>query len=341
MGAPHPSHHHGSHGAGTGVARAFRWSILLNGALTALQLVVGLGFGSLALIGDALHNLGDVVGLALGWGAERLSRQPAKGRFTYGYGRSTHLASLLNALLIFSAGVVVVVEAIQRLFAPVPLVSTPVAWAAAAGIVVNLLSARLFGHDHHHDLNQRAAVVHLLTDAAVSVAVLLSALLVGLTGWLWLDPLTAIGVGVAVMASAWGLLREALALNLDAVPPGIDLEQVRAVLLALPGVRVVEHLHVWGLSTRRSALTAHLVVGPVSAEGVGGEGRTEDAGGAVLALAQQRLAAIGIRHTTLQLVTHPPSPPAATASAHNPSEHSRPEHNPSEHNPSAHGCSEH
>lgn len=99
------------------------------------------------------------------------------------------------------------------------------AWAAAAGIVINLLSARLFGHDHHHDLNQRAAVLHLLTDAAVSVAVLFSALVVGATGWLWLDAVTAIGVGAAVIWSALGLLREAIALNLDAAPRYVDLLQ--------------------------------------------------------------------------------------------------------------------
>jgi cobalt-zinc-cadmium efflux system protein len=114
------------------------------------------------------------------------------------------MASLINRLLIFSAGVVVVVEAIQRLANPVPLIAGPVAWAAAAGIVINLLSARLFGHDHHHDLNQRAAVLHLLTDAAVSVAVLISAVVVGLTGWLWLDALTAMVVGAAVIWSATG-----------------------------------------------------------------------------------------------------------------------------------------
>jgi cobalt-zinc-cadmium efflux system protein len=250
--------------------------------------VIGFGFGSLALIGDALHNLGDVVGLALGWGAERLSLRPASGRFTYGFGRSTHLASLLNGLLIFSAGVVVMVEAVQRLFHPVPLVSGPVAWAAAAGIGINLLSARLFGHDHHHDLNQRAAVLHLLTDAAVSVAVLISALVVGATGWLWLDSATAMGVGAAVIWSAWGLLGDALALNLDAVPSGIDLEQVEALLLGLPGVHAVEELHVWGLSTSRAALTAHLVVEV--------PGHPD-----LLSLARERLAAIGIRKTTLQL----------------------------------------
>ena len=298
----HPSSHHGSspHGHDHGAARAFRWSILLNSGLTALQLVIGFGFGSLALIGDALHNLGDVVGLTLSWGAERLSRRPARGRFTYGFGRSTHLASLLNALLIFSAGVVVVVEAIQRLFDPVPLVSTPVAWAAAAGIAVNLLSARLFGHDHHHDLNQQAAVLHLLTDAAVSVAVLISALLVGATGWLWLDPLTAIGVGAAVILSAWGLLREALALNLDAVPPGIDLARVEAVLLGLPGVLAVDDLHVWGLSTRRVALTAHLHVRPDS-RNAEADAPEATVGASLLILARERLAAIGIRNSTLQV----------------------------------------
>jgi len=284
---PHPAHHP-PHPPRGGAGGAFRWSILLNSGLTALQLVIGFGFGSLALIGDALHNLGDVVGLALGWGAERLSLRPASGRFTYGFGRSTHLASLLNGLLIFSAGVVVMVEAVQRLFHPVPLVSGPVAWAAAAGIGINLLSARLFGHDHHHDLNQRAAVLHLLTDAAVSVAVLISALVVGATGWLWLDSATAMGVGAAVIWSAWGLLGDALALNLDAVPSGIDLEQVEALLLGLPGVHAVEELHVWGLSTSRAALTAHLVVEV--------PGHPD-----LLSLARERLAAIGIRKTTLQL----------------------------------------
>ena len=296
MGHQHDHDHHDhSHASPGGAAAAFRWSIALNSGLTALQLAIGFGFGSLALVGDALHNLGDVVGLVLGWGAERLSRRPARGRFTYGYGRSTQMASLVNGLLIFAAGVVVVVEAIQRLFDPVPLVAGPVVWAAAAGIVINLFSARLFGHNHQHDLNQRAAVLHLLTDAAVSVAVLISAVVVGVTGWLWLDAVTAIGVGLAVIVSAVGLLREAIALNLDAAPRHINLAAVETALLELPGVAAVEDLHVWGLSTSRTALTAHL--------------RLRDpavAADALLAEAQQALAALGIRKTTIQL--HPPRP---------------------------------
>jgi cobalt-zinc-cadmium efflux system protein len=289
-----PRHEHG-HQPPSGAASAFRWSIALNSGLTALQLAIGFGFGSLALIGDALHNLGDVVGLVLGWGADLLSRRPAQGRFTYGYGRSTQIASLVNGLLIFSAGVVVLVEAIQRLIDPVPLIAGPVAWAAAAGIAINLLSARLFGHGHHHDLNQRAAVLHLLTDAAVSVAVLISALLVGATGWFWLDPLTAIGVGAAVIWSAVALLREAIALNLDAAPRHVDLSHVEAVLASLPGVEAVEDLHVWGLSTSHTALTAHVVIDPAR---LAGAALSRDQ---LLTQARARLQELGIRKSTLQL----------------------------------------
>ena len=298
------SHSHG-HAHGLSPGGAFRWSILLNSLLTGLQLVIGLGFGSLALVGDALHNLGDVVGLALGWGADRLSQRPPRGRFTYGFGRSTHLASLINGSLTFLAGAVVVVEALQRVLHPVPIQVAPVALAAAAGIVINLVSARLFGHDHHHDLNQRAAVLHLLTDAAVSVAVLLSALLVGATGWLWLDALMAIAVGAIVMASAWGLLREALAVSLDAVPAGIDLAAIEASLRALPGAVDVRALHIWGISSSKTALTARLM----RLE------QTPDDSNAVLQQAQQRLAALGIDKVTLQLETVKPaqSHPALTS----------------------------
>jgi cobalt-zinc-cadmium efflux system protein len=300
----HHSHDHEDSNSSNGHASsAFRWSIVLNSGLTALQLVVGFGFGSLALIGDALHNLGDVLGLVLGWGADQLSRRPAGGRFTYGYGRSTQMASLINGLLIFGAGSVVVVEAIQRLYNPVPVIAGPVAWAAAAGIVINLFSARLFGRDHHNDLNQRAAVLHLLTDAAVSIAVLASTLLVAFTRWLWLDAVTAIAVGVAVMWSASGLLREAVALNLDAAPRHVDLMQVEATLAALPSVMSVEELHVWGLSTSRTALTSHLLIDP--AELAGQRLERND----LLALAHERLAALGIRKCTLQLEVQPPPTP--------------------------------
>jgi cobalt-zinc-cadmium efflux system protein len=283
-----PYRHQHEHRIGS--AAAFRWSVLLNSALSGLQLSIGMAFGSLALIGDAVHNLGDVAGLLLGWGAERLSTRPATTRFTYGFGRSTQLASLLNAVLILMAAAVVIVEGLQRLGHPVPLVSTPVAVAAAAGVVVNLLSAGLFSNGQH-DLNRRAAMLHLLTDAAVSAAVLGSAVLVHITGWTVLDALTAIGVGLVVAASGWGLLREALIIALDAVPRGIDPQAVEQTLRALPGVEDVHHLHIWAMSTSQTALTAHLRRHS--------NGSIDDMD--LLHEAKRQLAHLGIAHTTIQL----------------------------------------
>lgn len=273
-----------------GSAAAFRWSVILNSALSALQLVIGLAFGSLALISDAIHNLGDVAGLLLGWAAERFSARAPSARYTYGFGRSTQLASLANAVLILMASAVVLVEGLQRLFNPVAVTTGPVLWAAAIGVAVNLLSARLFGADSRHDLNRQAAVVHLLTDAAVSAAVLVAALVVAATGWNWLDAATAIGVGLAVAWSGFALLRQAMGISLDAVPAGIELADVEATLRDLPGVLNVHHLHVWGLSTSQSALTAHVVRRP-------GTGNDLD----WLHLAKQQLAQLGIAHSTIQL----------------------------------------
>lgn len=282
--------HRRQHQHRPGSAAAFRWSVILNSGLSALQLVIGLAFGSLALISDAIHNLGDVAGLLLGWAAERFSARAPSARYTYGFGRSTQLASLANAVLILMASAVVLVEGLQRLFNPVAVTTGPVLWAAAIGVAVNLLSARLFGADSRHDLNRQAAVVHLLTDAAVSAAVLVAALVVAATGWNWLDAATAIGVGLAVAWSGFALLRQAMGISLDAVPAGIELADVEATLRDLPGVLNVHHLHVWGLSTSQSALTAHVVRRP-------GTGNDLD----WLHLAKQQLAQLGIAHSTIQL----------------------------------------
>ncbi|MCX5940966.1 MAG: cation diffusion facilitator family transporter [Cyanobium sp. LacPavin_0818_WC50_MAG_67_9] len=301
MSHPHPisSHpavdiqrqpHRRQHQHRPGSAAAFRWSVILNSGLSALQLVIGLAFGSLALIGDAIHNLGDVAGLLLGWGAERLSARAPSARYTYGFGRSTQLASLANAVLILMASAVVLVEGLQRLFDPVAVTTGPVLWAAGLGVAVNLLSARLFGADSRHDLNRQAAVVHLLTDAAVSAAVLVAALIVGATGWNWLDAATGIGVGLAVAWSGFELLRQAMGISLDAVPEGIELAEVEATLRDLPGVLNVHHLHVWGLSTSQSALTAHVVRLPGSVDDLDW-----------LHQAKQQLAQLGIAHSTIQL----------------------------------------
>jgi cobalt-zinc-cadmium efflux system protein len=188
------------------------------------------------------------------------------------------------------ASAVVLVEGLQRLFDPVAVTTGPVLWAAGIGVAVNLLSARLFGADGRHDLNRQAAVVHLLTDAAVSAAVLVAALVVGATGWNWLDAVTGIGVGLAVAWSGFELLRQAMGISLDAVPEGIELAEVEATLRNLPGVLNVHHLHVWGLSTSQSALTAHVVRCPGSVNDLDW-----------LHQAKQQLAHLGIAHSTIQL----------------------------------------
>ena len=248
------SNHHHHH--------AFKWSILLNAGLSGLQIVIGISYGSIALIGDAVHNIGDVIGLLLGWGAESLGDRPSTRRFSYGFGRSTQIAAVTNGVLILMASAVVCVESLQRFADPVPLVTGPIAWAAIAGLIVNLLSARLFESDHAHDLNRRAALLHLLSDAAVSAAVLGSTLLVGLTGWMWLDPLTGLMVGCVVGFMGFDLLGKGLAEILDGTPSHIDLHGVQSCLENLPGVGSIHHLHVWALSTSRVALTAHLVRDP-------------------------------------------------------------------------------
>lgn len=292
---PHPEQHrHRSLSA-----NAFRWSVILNSALSGLQLAIGFSCGSLALIGDAVHNLGDVAGLLLGWGAEQLSGLPPTRRFTYGFGRSTQLASLANAVLILMAAAVLLVEGGQRLMHPVEVSTGPVLWAAAAGIAVNLLSAQMFG-GHGHDLNRRAARVHLLTDAAVSAAVLVAALLVGFTGWNRIDALAAIGVGLAVGWSGVQILLPSARIILDGVPEGIEPAVLESRLRELPGVLDVHHVHVWAMSTAQNALTAHLVRQPGSVDDL-----------ALLHEAKRALAQLGIAHSTLQL--EPPPPGAAPA----------------------------
>ena len=219
---------------------------------------MGIAFGSNALIGDAIHDFGDVIGLIMGWGAETLGHRAPTSHFSDGLGRSTQLAAVANAVLILMASAVLCVESFQRFSNPIPLVTGPIAWAAVAGLIVNLGSAKLFG-DHDHDLNGKGPVVHLLSDAAVSAAVLLSTLLVAATGWYWLDPLTGLLVGCSIGWMGIGLLGKAFAKTMDAIPDYIDINKVKSILENLQGVQSIHHLHIWPLSTSRVALTAHIV----------------------------------------------------------------------------------
>lgn len=240
--------------------RAFALAVVLNVLLVAAQALGGWWTGSIALIGDALHNATDVLGLVLAWSAGALAGRRPSRRLTYGYARSTILAALLNALLIVGAGLTLLWESVERIGGgTAPPAAVGMMLFALLGVVVNAGSAALFQSGAATDLNQRGAYLHLLTDAAVSVGVLLAGMLIALTGWWWVDPLTGLVIAAVILLVGGGLLRDALALSLDAVPAGIDPEALRRDLHSEPGVLGVHDLHIWPLSTSVTAVTVHLV----------------------------------------------------------------------------------
>ncbi len=225
-----------------------------------MEATAGLLVNSMALLADAGHNLSDVLGLVMAWGAYRLGRRPPNARYTYGLGGSTILAALANAVLLLVASGAILLEAIQRFAEPPPVPGLPVMGIAAAGIVVNLGTALLFAKGREGDVNVRGAYLHMAADAAVSAGVVVAGLLTLLTGWRWIDPVTSIGIVAVIVAGTWGLLRESLSLALHGVPPGIDVSEVTAALGQVDGVTRVHHVHIWATSTTETALTAHLVM---------------------------------------------------------------------------------
>jgi cobalt-zinc-cadmium efflux system protein len=239
-------------------------AVSLNLIFVAIESTCGFLSNSVALIADAGHNLGDVLGLMCAWTAIHLSRRPPGGRFTYGLGRSSVLAALANAVLLLLTCGAIAWEAIGRLEAPPSVSGYTVAAVAAAGIVLNGLSAWLLHGGSEHDLNRRSAFLHMLGDAAVSAGVLLSGLLIALTGWNWLDPTVSLLIVMIILIGTWGLLRDSVQLSLDAVPASVNSSAVLDFLAAQRGVTDVHDLHIWALSTTSVALTAHLVVPDMS-----------------------------------------------------------------------------
>ncbi len=253
-----PGSDHG-HGHGRAGARAFALATLINLAYTGLEASYGFLTGSLALLSDALHNLGDSLGLGLAWGAAVLAQRLPTASHTYGWRRATLLAPLANALILTGFSGALAWEAARRMSTPPEIPAWPVVWVAAIGIVVNLGTAWLFRRDRERDLNRRGAWLHLLSDAAVSAAAVLAGLGMLLGGWFLLDPILALLVAATIAMAGWRLLRESFRQVMDAVPTGIDSEVVRAWLREQPGVLDVHHLHIWAIGSGEIALTAHLV----------------------------------------------------------------------------------
>lgn len=295
MGHDHPHEHEHGHGhhhhAPTAFDAAFAVGAGLNAAFVAAQVVAGLLAHSTALLADSVHNFGDVLGLLLAWGAAVLARRrPSPGR-TYGWGRSTVLASLANAAAVLLGCGAILMEAVEKLLHPAPVAAGLVVAVAALGIAVNGGTALLFARGRDSDLNVRGAFVHMLGDAAVSAGVVVAALLVMATGRAWIDPLASLLIVAVVVAGTWRLGRDSVNLALDAVPGGIDAGRVAEALRGVAGVGEVHDLHVWALSTTVSAMTAHLV-------------RTDE--GDAEAIVRDACAAartFGIAHATVQVET--------------------------------------
>jgi len=261
------SHDHHSHGHSHGHAhapadygRAFAIGIGLNLVYVAAEAGYGLAAGSLALLADAGHNLGDVLGLALSWGAALLARRGPSSRFTYGLRSSSILAALANALILLVVTGGIAWEAIRRLGHPMAVTGDTVAVVAAVGIAVNGFTALLFASGRAQDLNLRSAFMHMAADALVTAGVVVAGIAIAFTGYLWLDPAVSLVVSAVIIYGTWDLVRQALSLALDAVPEAVDPDAVRAHLLAVPGVTALHDLHIWGMSTTETALTCHLVM---------------------------------------------------------------------------------
>ncbi|HEY8901424.1 MAG TPA: cation diffusion facilitator family transporter [Chthoniobacterales bacterium] len=258
----HAGHSHGPgghHHAPADFGRAFLIGIALNTGFVIFEAAMGFLSGSLALVSDAGHNLGDVLGLVLAWVAAILAKRAAKGRYTYGLKRGTILAALANAILLLVAVGALGLEAIERLREPQHVEGGVMAWVSALGILVNGGTALLFMAGSKGDLNVRGAFLHMAADAGVSLGVTIAGLVILATGWAWIDPVVSLAVLVAILVGTWGLFTESLGLALDAAPLGTDLEKIHAEIAGISGVQEVHHLHVWALSTTETALTAHVV----------------------------------------------------------------------------------
>ncbi|WP_199751269.1 cation diffusion facilitator family transporter [Bradyrhizobium sp. RP6] len=304
----HGHHHHDhagdahDHGHGHGHAHvhapasfgmAFAIGISLNIALVVAEAIYGYVGNSTALLADAGHNLSDVLGLVVAWGASIAARRAPSGRFTYGLRASTILAALANAVFLLVATGAIGWEAILRLQQPEPVAGVTVMVVAGIGILINGFTAMLFARGRKDDINIEGAYLHMAADAAVSLGVVVSAALIIWTGWLWLDPVASLVICATILWSTTSLLRGSIDMSMAAAPKGTDLAAIRAFLLARPGVSAIHDLHVWPISTTETALTCHLVMPAGSGDAF------------LMETAQLLKTSFRIGHTTLQVETHP------------------------------------
>lgn len=265
----HHHHHDHIHGhiADSGQQKVYVIAIILNMLFVIVEAAMGLVGDSLGLIADAGHNLGDVFSLLLALIAVRLAMTHGTKRFTYGYRKSSVLISLLNAIILLVAVGGIMLESIQRILSWTDSSldadsfnnGTLISWTAGIGIVINGLTAWML-HRSQHDINARGAYLHMLADTLVSVGVVISGIIITYTSWTLIDPLVSIVIAAIILVSTCSLLSESIRMSIDAVPEGVNPDEISALISSVDGVSEVHHLHIWAISTTENALTAHIVI---------------------------------------------------------------------------------
>lgn len=287
----HHDHGHHHHHAIEKLSTIYIVAVALNLAFVIVEAVAGFIGHSLGLLSDAGHNLSDVFSLLLAMIALKLATSHATKRFTYGHRKASVLISLLNAIILLVAVGAIIVESINKFIHPAEVNGTLIIWTAAVGIVINGVTAWVLGRQQQHDINTRGAFLHMLADTLVSVGVVVSGVVINLTGWTVVDPLIGLVIAVVILVSTWSLLAESLRMSTDAVPEGFDVEEITKQLEAQEGVINVHHVHIWPISTTETALTAHIVIQKSS--------MLEE----VTDCLKEHLDGLGIHHSTLELET--------------------------------------
>lgn len=268
--------------------RALVIGMVINVAYSAIEFGIGLWQGSMGLVADAGHNMSDVAGLALALLAMRLVERRADSRHTFGYKKASVLISLVNAVILLCAVAGIIIESVHRLFAPDHIEGWSVALTAGVGVAVNFVSAWLLNADKGSDINIKGAYLHMMLDTLVSVGVVVAGVVISLTGWYIIDPIIGLVVAAAIIYSSWQLFQSSLRLAIDGVPEGIDPDRIVEEMAKTEGVMNVHHVHIWAISTRETALTAHIVVDDIT--------RADEIRNRV----KERLRTLGVGHSTIE-----------------------------------------
>ncbi len=254
------THHHDHSAVLTHVNTAFIAGIVLNLLFVVIETGVGLSIHSLSLLSDAGHNLADVASLALSLLAFRLLKVKSNDNYTYGYRKTSILVALFNSMLLIASIGAILYEAAHRFFNPEPLPGQTIAIVAGIGILINAATALMFLRHKEKDLNVKSAYLHLMSDALVSLGLVIGGIIMLYTQWFWIDSVLSMIVAGIILFSTWALLKDSLRLSLDGVPENIDMNEIKEAAAKIAGVKSLHHIHVWAISTTENALTAHLVL---------------------------------------------------------------------------------